>query len=329
MATIKEVAQHARVGVGTVSRVINNASAVHPETRARVQRAILELDYYPNQAARQLVTAQTLTIGVILPFLVRPFYVNVLQGIAAAVLPSPYHLNIFNVETAAIRSYYFEELPVRGRIDGLIVISLPLEQADVDRLRGARIPTVLIDGWHPEIASVGMDNRAGTRLAVEYLIGRGHRRIAFMSGPLDEELHFQVNRHRLEGYHAALAAHDLHSYPSMEQSGVDTYAGGGWMTEQLLDLPVPPTAIFAASDVHALGALQTAVRRGLRVPEDIAIMGYDDIELAPYVNLTTMCQPMAEMGRRGVELLMEQLGAEPPQPIHDVLMATLVPRGTA
>ena len=128
MATIKEVAEQAGVGVGTVSRVLNNAGAVHPETRARVRRVIEELDYHPNHAARQLVTARTLTIGVILPFLMRPFYVNVLQGMAAAILPTPYHLNIFNVETAAIRSYYFDELPFRGRIDGSIVISLPLER---------------------------------------------------------------------------------------------------------------------------------------------------------------------------------------------------------
>ena len=329
MATIKEVALRARVGVGTVSRVINNAESVHPETRARVQHVINELNYRPSHAGRQLVTARTLTIGVILPFLTRPFYVNVLQGIAEAILPTRYHLNIFNVETAAIRRHYFEDFPFRGRVDGMIVVSLPLEQCDVDRLRAAKIPTVMIDGSHPELASVGMDNVAGARLAIEYLIGRGHRRIAFMSGPLDEELHFQVNRQRLAGYHAALAAHDLPSYPSMEQSGVDTYAGGAAMTEQLLDLPVPPSAIFAASDVHALGALQAAKRRGLRVPEDVAIMGYDDIELAPYVNLTTMRQPMAAMGRRGVELLLPQLEEEALCHTREQLMATLVPRETA
>lgn len=321
----------AGVGVGTVSRVLNDAAAVRPETRARVQRAIAELDYHPNHAARQLVTARTLTLGVVLPFLTRPFFVNVLQGIEGAVASTDYHLNIFNVETMDVRTYYFGELPYRGRIDGLIVVSLPLSTSEVDRLTAAKIPTVMIDGLHPRLPSVSMHNFQGAYQAVEFLIGKGHQHIAFISGPVDTELGFTVNRERLEGYTKALEDHGLSLNVNFQQTGTDSHAGGAEMAHRLLDMPSPPTAIFTSSDVHALGAMQAATARGLRVPEDVAIVGYDDIELAAYVGLTTMRQPMADMGRRGVALLLDLIAGNSDRdaPPQERLSASLILRQTA
>ncbi len=309
--------------------MLNDAAAVRPETRARVQQAITDLDYHPNYAARQLVTARTLTLGVILPFLTRPFFVNVLRGIESAVAGTDYHLNIFNVETAATRGYYFGEMPYRGRVDGLLVLSLPLTDVEVDRLATAHIPTVLIDGYHPRLPSIGMQNKAGAHEAVRYLVDQGHRRIGFVSGPIVADLGFSVNRERYEGYCQALVDHHLPVDPQLQQTGDDSHGAGEQMTHRLLNLPQPPTAVFACSDVHALSVLQTATARGLRVPKDLAVVGYDDIELAAYVGLTTVRQPMADMGRRGVALLLAQIDGSLASMPHELLTATLIRRHTA
>ncbi len=307
MPTIVEVAERAGVGVGTVSRVLNNTGSVKAETRDRVLRAIDELDYRPNQAARQLVTSRTGTLAVVLPYLTRPFYVTVLHGIEGAAAANDYHLQIFNVETEAKRRYYLRDMPYRGRVDGLIIVSLPIFETAAAQLKAAKLPTVLVDAYHPNIPSVTVDNVRGARLAMDHLLACGHERIGYISGPLDAELQFPVNRQRLHGYQAALHARRVPITPEYIVSGDDSLVDGMRMTYQLLDLEPRPTAIFAASDVHALGALQAATERGLRVPEDLGIVGYDDIDLAGYMSLTTVRQPMVMMGRRGVDLLLAQL----------------------
>ncbi len=326
MATIVEVAERAGVGIGTVSRVLNNTGAVKAETRERVLKAIDELNFRPNQAARQLVTARTGTIAVVLPYLTRPFFVNVLHGVEATAAARDYHLQLFNVETEEKRRFYLREMPYHGRIDGLLVVSLPVFDVAVNQLTAARIPTVLVDSFHPQLPSITVDNVAGARLAVEHLIECGHRRIAYICGPLAAELKFPVNQQRLHGYQAALAAHGIPRVDPYVISGADSHVDGMRMTYQLLDLDPRPTAIFAASDVHALGALQAAGERGLRVPHDLAIVGYDDIDLAGYMSLTTVRQPMVKMGRRGVEMLLDQVDGREGAARHTTLPVELIVR---
>jgi DNA-binding LacI/PurR family transcriptional regulator len=326
MATIVEVAERAGVGIGTVSRVLNNTGAVKAETRERVLKAIDELNFRPNQAARQLVTARTGTIAVVLPYLTRPFFVNVLHGVEAMAAARDYHLQLFNVETEEKRRFYLREMPYHGRIDGLLVVSLPVFDVAMSRLAAARIPTVLVDTYHPQLPSITVDNVAGARLAVEHLIACGHQRIAYICGPIEAELKFPVNQQRLQGYQAALGAHGIPVVDTYIISGADSHVDGMRMTYQLLDLDPRPTAIFAASDVHALGALQAAGERGLRVPQDLAIVGYDDIDLAGYMSLTTVRQPMVEMGRRGVEMLLDQVDGRQSGERHMTLPVELVVR---
>jgi len=328
MATIKDVAQRAGVGVGTVSRVLNQSGPVSAATRARVLAAITELEFRPNHSARQLATAQTYTIGVIVPFLTRPFYVAVLRGIEAVLANTHYNLQIFNVETAEKRDYYFTELPYRSRIDGLIVLSLVLSDAHVARLLGAGIPTLLLDTCHPALPSLAIDNVAGAQTAVEHLIELGHRRIAYISGLAQPELDFRSNCERLSGYQAALRAHGLSEQPEYVIMAGDGREMGLRMTEQLLALAEPPTALFAASDELAMGAIQAAQRRGLRIPEQLAVIGYDDIELAALLGLTTIRQPMTEMGQHGVERLLRLLTARETPPEHTTLPVELVVRAT-
>lgn len=328
MTTIVEVAERAGVGVGTVSRVLNNTGSVRPDTRERVRRAIDELGFRPNQAARQLVTARTFTLAVVLPYLTRPFYVNVLHGIESAASACGYHLQIFNVESAAKRTLYLQEMPYRGRVDGLVVVSLPVKGTAVAHPERTLLPIVLIDGSHHELPSVSVDNVGGARCAVEHLLKLGHRRIAFVSGPLEAELEFPVNRRRWEGYTSALHSSGLNVDPCYIVTGDDRHADGMRMAYHLLDLEPRPSAIFAASDVHALGAFQAAQERGLRVPQDVAIVGYDDIDLAGYMSLTTVRQPMVEMGKRGVDMLLTLIEGRAVEPNVTLPVELVVRRST-
>lgn len=328
MATIKDVAQRAGVGVGTVSRVLNQSGPVSAATRARVLDAIAALEFRPNHVARQLATAQTHTIGVIMPFLTRPFYVAVLRGIEDTVASSRYHLHIFNVETDHKRDYYFTELPYRGRIDGLIVLSLVLSDEHVTRLCSAGIPTLLLDTRHPALPSLMTDSLVGARLAVEHLIDLGHTRIAYIGGLAQPQLNFRSSGERLRGYQATLAAHGLDMRLEYVIMAGDDHEMGRQMMEQLLALDEPPTALFAATDVLAIGALQAAQRRGLRIPDDLAVVGYDDIELAPFFGLTTIRQPMTEMGQQGVALLLRQMSEPDAEPLQQTLPVELIVRAT-
>ncbi|HEY1016450.1 MAG TPA: LacI family DNA-binding transcriptional regulator [Herpetosiphonaceae bacterium] len=313
--TIKDVARRAGVGIATVSRVLNGSPSVRPATRERVLAAIRDLDYRPNQAARQLVTARTHAIGVLLPFLTRPFFVEVLRGIEAVIAESDYQLIIFNVETMERREHYFGAMPFLGRLDGLIVLSLPLSEHDTARLLKTKLAAVLADTSAPGFSSVTIDNPAGARLAVEHLAGLGHHRIGFIGGPLRPHLGMSVNRLRLEGYRAAMAAAGLAIDPAWEREIGDGRAGGRAAIGELLALPSPPTAVFASTDEQAFGALDELQRRGLRPGGDLSLVGFDDLELAAYVGLTTVRQPMERMGREAAELLLARL-ADPAAPIE-------------
>jgi DNA-binding LacI/PurR family transcriptional regulator len=328
MATIKEVATRAGVGIGTVSRVLNDSGPVSSTTRERVLEAISALDFQPNRAARQLATAQTHTIGVVLPFLTRPFFVSVLHGIEAVVAQTHYNLHICNVETVEKRDEYFATVLFRGRLDGVLIVSLPLDDVYATRLQAAQVATVLIESRHDAFTSVGVHSAAGAQQATEHLIALGHQRIAYISGLAQTELGFRNNVERLHGYQTTLQQHGIDVEPVYILMNGDGPEMGMHMAQQLLNLDQPPTAIFAASDELALGVLQAAQGRGLRIPDDLAIVGYDDIELAAYIGLTTVRQPMTEMGRLGVEQLLQQLNGAPAAPKQITLPVELVVRAS-
>ncbi len=311
--TIKDVARLAGVGIATVSRVINGSPNVLPRTRERVLAAIEELGYRPNQAARQLVTARTNTIGVVLPFLTRPFFVEVLRGIEAEVAQANYQLIIFNVESVEQRDRYFGHLPFLGRLDGLIVLSLPLGAAELDRLSKVDLPVVLIDTEAHNLPAVVIDNETAAQMAVEHLIEHGHQRIGYICGPLYPELGISVNRERLIGYEAALRTHNIEICQDYIRASGDGREVGRASTKALLNLATPPTAIFAASDEQAFGAMDEIQARGMQVGQDIAVVGFDDLEMSSYLQLTTVHQPMERMGRSGARILLDRL-SNPDQP---------------
>jgi len=330
-ATIRDVARRAGVGLGTVSRVINDSPLVSESTRKRVLQIIAELNYVPNPTARRLSLGKTLTIAVVVPFFTRPAQTGRLRGIENALLESDYDLIIYNVETVQRRDYCIREIPRKERADGAIIISLSPRNEDIPFLLAADVPIVLVDANHPslhQLNRVVINDIEGGRLATQHLIDLGHRRIGFISDYLEEPFNFTSSRDRFAGYREALQAARIPFRTEYHQQGEHGRHQAYCLAMEMLVLPTPPTAIFAASDTQAMGVLQAARDNSLRVPEDLSVVGYDDIEVAEYLGLTTIRQLLYESGQRGVELLLEILQEPSTQPICEVMPVELVARST-
>jgi DNA-binding LacI/PurR family transcriptional regulator len=317
---IRDVAAHAGVGVGTVSRVLNDSPGVAEATRAHVRAVMDELGYRPSPIARSLSLGRTQTLGVIAPFFTSPSVVERLRGIDDVIGRSGYDLTLFNVETPEQRRDALSRFARRDRLDGVIVISLPLRDAEVRTLNGDGLPAVLVDVGHPSLPHVTTDDVLGGRLAGEHLLAAGHERIAFIGDLEDNPFGFASSERRLRGLRDALAEAAVPlpgAYVRRAPFGREAARG---LTLRLLGLRRPPTAIFAASDVQAFGVLDAASRAGLDVPEDLSVVGFDDVELAAAIGLTTVRQPLRESGRRGAALLLDAVegtgagrGAELPE----------------
>jgi DNA-binding LacI/PurR family transcriptional regulator len=328
MATIYDVAKRAGVGIGTVSRVLNNSPQVREETRQRVLEAIKALNYRPSPLAQRLPLRRTLTIGVIVPFFTRPSFVERLRGIEAAITESEYDLIIYNVESTSKRDACFRDVPAGQRVDGVIVMSLSPSERDVDRWARAGVPVVLADAHHPRLNRVVVDDKDGGYQATMHLIELGHCRIGYVSDPVDNPFNFVSSRHRLEGYRRALAEHEIPFRPAYHQSGEHGRTRARDLTHVLMQLDQPPSAIFAASDTQALGVLEAAQDLGLTVPQDLSVVGYDDVELAEYLGLSTVRQPLFDSGWRAVQLLLQTLANPAATPICDTLSTELIVRET-
>ena len=327
-ATIRDVAKQAGVGVGTVSRVINDSPAVREVTRQKVLQAIADLDYSPSPIARRLSLRKTLTIAVIVPFFTRPSYVERLRGIEATIADSEYDLILFNVETPAKRDQYFRDVPRRERVDGLMIISLSPRDEDVDRFLRAQVPTVLLDARHPRMSRAVADDVSGGRMATQHLIDLGHRTIGYGSDLLENPFNFISSRDRYTGYRQALDAAGIPFRPEYHRQDDHSRYQAREMAQALLTLPDPPTAIFAASDTQALGVLEAAQALGLKVPQDLSVIGYDDIEIAEFLELTTMRQLLFESGQEAVRLLLDTIDSPSAEPARSVLLPRLIVRGT-
>jgi LacI family transcriptional regulator len=305
LATINEVAQHAGVGIATVSRVLNGSPAVRDETRQRVLDAIAELAYAPNPAARALSTGRTLSVGVVAPFFTRPSVMERLRGISHVLAGAGYRLVLFDVERPGQDWESFRTLP--SGLDGLLSISLCPPESDLARFEAAGMPVVLIDHPDQRLPGVFTDDVAGGRLATEHLLELGHRRVAFI-GDFEHNYHgFTSSAMRRSGYEQALAGAGLAADPQLVRRAAHGREPAAGLTHEMLALADPPTAVFAASDTQAIGVLEAAEQLGVDVPGDLSVVGYDDIELARYAGLTTVAQPLEESGVRGAELLLAAL----------------------
>jgi LacI family transcriptional regulator len=325
-ATIADVARLAGVGRGTVSRVLNDRPNVDPQTRERVLAAFRQLNYVPSAAARRLSLGRTHTIAVVVPYLTRASVVERLRGIEQALAKAGLDMIVFNVETPQRRDEVLRSLPQPARVDGLVLVSIAPHEHELRRIRDSGLPLVLVDAHHRSIPRVVVDDVGGGRLAARHLLDLGHLRIGFVGDPMRPPIGFGSSRLRLSGVEKALRADGLAIPVELVALGEHGRQRARELTNRLLRLPLPPTAIVAASDTQALGVLEAAADLGLQVPGDLSVVGYDDIEAADYVGLTTIHQPLMETGSRAVQRLLGLIGGTTQPPLREVLDVWLVRR---
>lgn len=320
--TIKDVANYAGVSVATVSRVVNESGPVSAETRARVLEALEALRYVPDASARSLITSQTHTFGVLLPDLHGEFFTEIIRGIDHATTMHGYHLLVSGSHSDP------EEMKtmlrtMAGRVDGLLIMAPVVDTEVIADVVPSDTPVVVLN--HATSAhgydGIVIDNYNGAYAMVEHLIADGHQRIAFISGP---EGNYDASERR-RGYGAALRDHDIHPPADFEVIGTFRRESGRQAATELCQRSPAPTAIFAANDSMAIGALSALLEAGLEVPGDIAVAGFDDIPLARYMtpSLSTVHVPIYEMGTRATDLLHEQVTQDRGTPHKEVLATTL------
>ena len=326
-ARIADVAAHAGVGVATVSRVLNGRANVRPATRDRVLDAIRTLNYRPSSVARNLSLQRTMVIGALLPWFTNPSAVQRVRGIVDGLNGSAYDLMVFDIESEDRQRRAFELFDRGDRADGLLVVSTNPPDMEVERINAAGLPCVLVDGVHPSLPSIAVDDVAGGEMATRHLIELGHRRIALIGDP-PPEFRFDWSRDRTRGYEQALLRAGIGVRPQYVRERTRLLHVARGIAAELLALPERPTAIFAASDTQAFGAIEAARALGIRVPEELSVIGFDDIEVASYVGLTTVRQPLFESGRRGAELLLRALSGRQVDVRTELLPLELIVRST-
>lgn len=310
-----DVARLAGVSQTTVSQVLNNAAAfsVPQETRQRVIDAVRQLGYIPNGVARSLRTQKTSTIASVIPDIANPFYPTLERGVQDVADARGYDLIVYNTDGKADKERRCLDSLLRGRVDGVIGVFFHLSTEELQRLRAGGIAAVLLDepGVHPALGfdRVYVDNAGAARAAVTYLLERGHRRVTMLSGPRDTLVS------RAEGYVQALRAHPGVGEPHIVTTPDFTEACGYAGMRSLLETLPLPDAVFAANDLMAMGALRALREAGVRVPQDLALMGFDDIPAARLLTpaLTTVSQFQEGLGRRAAELLFERLDGHAPE----------------
>lgn len=327
--TIYDVAKKSGISISTISRVLNSPEKVNPETRALVLDAIDKLGFVPKAEARARALSNTNRIGVITPFFTAPSFVQRLRGVASALAASNYELVIFTVESSDHIQGYLSSIPFMGNLDGLIVMSLPIQKKDAQRLIEHGIETVLIEYSHAELNSIEIDNFQGGQMATQYLLDKGHKRIAFIG---DEEPHdFEIHPAgmRLKGFQATMKKARIKSPNEYVRLFANTTEQAVQATRELLSLPNPPTAIFAAADIQAISALKVTRELGIKVPEQLAVIGFDDIDSAEYLDLTTVRQHLDESGKLAVEVLLAHIADPSRPPQHVNLPLNIIERQTA
>jgi LacI family transcriptional regulator len=324
--TLEEVARLAGVSRSTVSRVINNHPNVRQKTRDKVWQAIRQSGYQPNVVARSLVTNRTQIISMVIPEAVTnlftdPFFPLLLCGTTEACNAHHYQLMLSLFTASAHFQETYQRILRNGYIDGAIVASTSLDDSLIPNLLQDRVPFVSV-GRHPDkrVHYVDSDNAGGARMAMEHLIRLGHRRIATITGRLDIVSGYD----RLQGYRQALEARGIPADDALIANGDFTERGGVTAMQELL--AAEPTAVFVANDSMAVGALRALRAADLRVPQDVAVVGFDDIPIASAIDpaLTTVRQPIERLGGMAVEILLSVLEAslQDEGPTHRIILPT-------
>ena len=327
-ATMKDVALQANVSTATVSRALMNPEKVSQATRNRVEQAALEVGYLPQLQGRNMKRNESRTILVIVPDICDPFFSEVIRGIEVTAAAQGYLVLIGDCAHQNQQEKTFIDLIITKQIDGMLLLGsrLPFD-ASIEEQRNLP-PMVMANEFAPELGlpTVHIDNLTASFDAVNYLHELGHQRIGCIAGP--EEM--PLCHYRLQGYVQALRRCGITVDPHYIARGNFTFEAGATALEQLLALPQPPTAGFCHSDILALGALSYAKRRGLKVPDDLSIIGFDNISLAEFCDppLTTVSQPRFDIGREAMLLLLNQMSGQVVDSGSRLLDCELIIRGS-
>ena len=333
-ATLTDVARLAGVSSNTVSRVVHARGPISEDTRRKVSKAITDLGYVANSAARSLRGGKTNVLGLVIQDLSNQYFAGIVHGASEAIRSSGYDLMLYTSSNDPIKERERVVALSSGLSDGLLIVAPHGSLSSLDLAERSRVPVILINYWDPttQLARVNADNYWGARQATEYLLGQGHRRIGFITGRPDHS----SAPERPDGLERFRAFQD-----ALERGGVALdrrlVVPGGLHQPQgraagheLLEVPDPPTAIFAANDFCAFGVIEAVRERGLRVPEDVSVVGFDDVPMASQVHppLTTVRHPLHDLGQTAVQRLIRLIGGNTLEHLEVVLPSSLVVRGS-
>ena len=327
MATIYDVARVAGVSTSTVSHVVNGTRHVREETKSRVRQAMDELRFRPNSLARGLVRQETRTFALIVPDNVNPFFAELARGIEDYGFAAGYNVILCNSDRKSSKELAYLDMLISKRVDGIIFMTMSTHLDQLQPLVDNQIPLVTFDREYDDTDAVLIDNAQGGHDATRHLLELGHRWIACIGGP-----DARTRSHdRIRGYEQALGEADIGANPDLIQAGDWTYQSGQKAVQALWRLDAPPTAIFACNDAMAIGAIAALRQRGLRVPEDVSVVGFDNVSLGAFFDppLTTLATPIVEAGQRLCQLLLDRINGQlPPEAQRVTVRGELVVRGS-
>ncbi|MDO9546105.1 MAG: LacI family DNA-binding transcriptional regulator [Pelolinea sp.] len=307
IVTIKEVAQQAGVSISTVSHVVNGTRFVSDDLKARVLSSMKDLDYQPNRIARSLRRKQTNSLGLIISDITNPFFAEIAWSIENISFLEKYSLFLCNTNSKYEKEVFYINQLSEWQVDGIILISPKIDTSYLKILEERNIPVVLVDNESPEgnYDVVKIDNYLGGKMAADHLIALGHKRIACISGPFMHNITYE----RVEGYKDSLREHGLIVDEKMILTGNFDVASGLQCANNFFEMDERPTAIFACNDQMAVGVIQSAAAHNLKVPDDISLVGFDDINLSRYTvpPLTTISQPLHEIGEQALNCMIEKI----------------------
>ncbi len=320
--TIYDVAREAGVSIATVSRVLNFPHRVNPTTRTTVINAIERLGYVPKAESRARALMGTRRIGVLIPFFTEPSFVQRLRGISTVLTKKDYEMVIYPVDSKERSLSFLETIPIRKTLDGLIILSQVFDQTITDRLIENHLETVTVEFNNHKFTSLEINDKWGGQKATNFLLEKGYKKIAFVGGRKKPVFGIDPISKRLEGYKKAIsdAGQDIQNHLIY-----DYVYDHSKVLKELVKSGLP-MAIFAASDVQAIALMKEIRLMGLRIPEDIAVIGFDNIDMAEYFGLTTIHQPLDESGRISASLLISRISNPSQSTQHIELPLRIIPR---
>jgi DNA-binding LacI/PurR family transcriptional regulator len=328
--SIAVVAAEAGVGVGTVSRVLNGSDQVSEATRSRVLSTIERLNYRPLRSASSLSKGRTDSVGILVSVITRPSVMARLVGVIDVLSEAGLDAVVFNVENRAQLDRHVASIIDQRRVDGIISISLSIPKERLARMRKLDIPLVLVDNNLPNLPCVYIDDVAGGKMATEHLLALGHRRIGFIGDNSHTDLGMAASEDRYAGYLMALEGADIEPDFDLVARGPHSSEAAAVLTNALFELGKHrPTAIFASSDTLAVGVIKAAQQHKQKIPDDLAVIGFDNLEVSSILDISTVNQPLLESGTKGASKMVSLLNGETVKPHREELLLDVVPRGSS